>query len=315
MAQAPMPTPQVMAQASILDPSAFDLETVSGLIRSGQVTDAAGLERIINSGGDGNGALNMVDVDHDGQVDYVSVQETSSPDGVTHTFLFIAMPSSRSGPNVQFASVQFTMQGNQVVVQASYAPIVRGYDQYFYTYYVPRGPSFSQVLFWSWLFRPSRMAYMGTPYGYGYHPYRVMSPDYVTRTRTTYRTTTHVSPIPRAAPPPSYKNPVAEPVRSRLATPTAPTGPGLSGRSDSVVPFEKRDVAKPKAQGTAFGGAPATPPPVANPSPTFKPQPTSPTFKAQPNAPPPATRPPPPAPAPSPRAPAPTFKAQPKRGK
>lgn len=308
------PQANVQSQSFLMDSTAFDLETIIGMVRGQQFKNAAELEAIINNGTSG---LNNVDLDHDNQIDYVGIKETSFRGGFT--FDFVAVPSSQQGEPVTIASINFLYDKvmNQVTVQGAYPSYVSGYDQYYYNYYVPRGPSFSQMLFLSWMFS-HRPAYMYTPYGYGYSRRAIMAPQVMATTRTTTRTQMHVSPVPKQAQPSGYSIQSAEPTRSRLASPSAPTGSGLSGRSETMRNFEQRDTAKAKPQGTGFGAPPAPgvkAPPTAPANPAWKtqrtaPTPTTPSGKAQPPtaSPPPSWKSPPTSPAPTP-----TFKAQPPR--
>ncbi len=97
---APQQTAQVQQtqqQNFLLDSSAFDLETVTGMIRTNQVQNAQQLEQLINS----RPGINNVDIDGDGQIDYIGVQETMS--GNNRQFSFVACPSSQNGNNVTIA--------------------------------------------------------------------------------------------------------------------------------------------------------------------------------------------------------------------
>jgi hypothetical protein len=98
---------------------------------------------------------------------------------------------------------------------------------------VPRGPTFGQMLFLSWMFS-SRPAYMYHPYGYGYTSRAIMAPQVMATTRTTTRTTMRVAPVAKQAQPSGYTIQSAEPTRSRLRSQPAPTGAGMTDRADTM---------------------------------------------------------------------------------
>jgi hypothetical protein len=307
------PVQNVQTQSFLMDSTAFDLEAITSMARGQQFKNAAELEAIINNGTSG---LNNVDLDHDGQIDYVGIKESTTRE--SYTFDFVAVPSSRQGEPVTIASMNFTNNRvtDQVVVQAAYPSYVSGYDQYYYNYMVPRGPTFGQMLFLSWMFS-SRPAYMYHPYGYGYTSRAIMAPQVMATTRTTTRTTMRVAPVAKQAQPSGYTIQSAEPTRSRLRSQPAPTGAGMTDRADTMRNYQQRDATKTKPTGTAFGANPSQQvrtPPTAPANPSWKSPPTS-------TAPPPSWKAPPTSTAPAPSwksppassAPAPSWKAQPPR--
>lgn len=221
----------------------FDLQTVAGLLKTRQVTDADSLMQIINAP---NSPINNVDLDGDEKIDFVSVNETGI--GSTHTFHFAAEPASRNGDPVPIASIDVTDQGQQVFVGAQYAGDPVGY--YPYQYYVPRA-SLGDALFLAWMLTPSRSYYYHAPYAYypGWSSRRVMPMSQVTTMRTSYSTQMRVSPIQRAAPPAGYTGKIATKMPSSLAS--KPMGSGLSGTAGQMRDYKVNN--KPASTGTAFG--------------------------------------------------------------
>ena len=244
---------QVQGQSG-LDASAFDLQTAIGLLRTNKVKDAQSLEAAIN---DPSSGINNVDVDKDGKIDYIGIEETQ---GGTREFKFMAIPSSGVGDPVQIASVTITDNGQQYQVAGGYTSVVNGYDSMYYSYAVPR-LSLGDALFIAWLATPSRGYYGYRNYGYynHYQPRPYMSASSVSSTRTTYQTTTHVAPIVRQAPPASYAQKAAVKMPSTLAA--KPVGAGLQGRAQGMSDFKPTNTNVPRPAATGFGGGskPAAP--------------------------------------------------------
>jgi hypothetical protein len=238
-----------------MDAAAFDLETVTGLLKTKQVKDADDLQKKIN---DPQSGINNVDLDGDKMIDFVAVKEERQNEN-TRQLNFVAFPSSKNGADpTPVASVSFKVgeDRQQVQVVGGYPNYVTGWDSASYAYTVPySGPSFGEMLFMSWLFSP-RPVYVYAPYyTYGYHPYAVMPHSYAVTRRTTYRTETRVAPIARQAPPatggPRFATPVqshfrATPVRSASASDMS-----TSGRTASD--FRARSETAPKPTATGFG--------------------------------------------------------------
>lgn len=245
---------QVQAQSSV-SVDDFDLETVVGLLKSKKVANAADLETLIN----GDSPISNVDVDKDGKRDRISVKETRS--GATRTLDFVAFPSGETDPApITIASVNFRVDGAQLHVSGGYPDYVRGYDRAYYSYSIPYGPSFGDMLFYSWLFAP-RPVYVYRPYvSVGYVARPVFAPATYTTLRTTYRTETRVSPVVRQVPPPTFKVNYATQAPSRYVSKPAATSARLSDRSGSLSNFTVRDSGRARSTGTAFGAsAPSRP--------------------------------------------------------
>ena len=238
---------QAQAQSSVSTDD-FDLETVVGLLKTRKVTNASDLETAVNSG------LSNVDLDKDGKRDHIGVKETQS--GTNRILDFLAFPSGEVNPTpVTIASINFNVVGTQLNVSGGYPDYVRGYDRAYYNYSIPYGPTFGDMLFYSWLFAP-RPVYVYRPYtSIGYIARPVFAPATYSTLRTTYRTETRVSPVVRQAPPPAFKVNYASQAPSRYVSKPAATSTRLSDRAGNQSNFTVRDSGRARPTGTAFGAS------------------------------------------------------------
>jgi len=180
-------------QGYIMSAEDFDLQTVVSLVNPATgrgVRNLVELEGIIN---DPHSAINNVDIDQDGVVDYVGCVEIRG--GAHHIIEFRAYPSSAPGAApVVIATLAITRNHHQrlVVLQGSYPYYVYGYDSWFYhdTFYYHHGFARRTFLGWWFMTRPIyRPVYWGcSPYRYRYggrvyyHP-RNRLPYHVIRNR------------------------------------------------------------------------------------------------------------------------------------
>jgi hypothetical protein len=247
------PAPNVtvtQAAQSAISPQDFALDTVVGLLKSG-VADGPSLEARIN---DPSTGINNVDVDRDGKVDFVNVVESPTPTGKKMDL--VAHPSSGTVPDLDFASIGFDRSGPGVAVQAGYAQSVDPAGRYYY-----HDSLMADALFASWLFMPSRPYYVSyAPAGYAYRS-RVPASTF-SQTRTTYQTTTRISPVVAAPRPASFSPPAAPAPRPAAAT--------VAQASQGTTAFRADARAKPAA--TGFGAS--SPAPARASSPVSRPSPS-----------------------------------------
>lgn len=236
---------QTTQGTSGLSQEQFDLQTALGLLRSNKVKDAQSLEAAIN---DPSSGINNVDLDGDGQIDYIGIQESVT--GNERHMAFMACPSSKVGDPTKIADVTIRDDGQQVYVGGGYSSVFQGYNNAYYSYNVPRA-SFGDALFLAWMLTPSRPYYAYQPYGYGWAPRRVYAPSVLHTTRTTSTVTREVrmSPVQKAAPPANYAKAAAVKMPPSLAS--KPTGAGLSGTAGQMRDYKVNT--KPAQAGTAFG--------------------------------------------------------------
>lgn len=156
-----------VAVKATVEAAAFDLESVSFLVKKGKVKDAPALEKQINNPKE---KINNVDVDGDGKVDKIQVLEIRGEAGVV-VFELRAIPSSTKDKDaaVVIATIDFTPDKvtQKLVVKAVYAPIVIGHETIVYDYVVPIQVTGETVVvvdsspFYGWLFTVSRPVYVG----------------------------------------------------------------------------------------------------------------------------------------------------------
>ena len=151
-----------------LEPAAFDLESVSFLVKKGKVKDAKQLEAQIN---DPKEKINNVDIDGDGKVDKIQVVEIRNEADGSIIFELRAIPSSTKDKDaaVVIANLNFVPDKvtKKMVVKCVYTPIVVGHDTIIYEYDVPIEVKNDVVVvvdsspFYGWAFTVSRPAYHG----------------------------------------------------------------------------------------------------------------------------------------------------------
>ncbi|MBU0624904.1 hypothetical protein KKF05_01020, partial [Patescibacteria group bacterium] len=256
--------------ASVFDPyimqaEDFDLQAVLSLIHP---TNAQGvrnlteLETIINDPASG---INNVDIDQDGQVDYIGCVEVNF--GGQQSIDFVAYPSADPLNNQPVVIASLTIRReprlNQVIFEAAYPDYVYGSaDWYYYDvyYYQARYGSWL-FLDWWWSVRspyravyhevgPYHYWYHGRPY---YHPHPAVTVIIIRGRRTAYHNHRGLRPFHRRVRPHSHHIPSAR------------------GRAPDV----RRRYGRP---GSHFNPSPAPPPSV-------RPAPPPPTPRATPRPP------------------------------
>ncbi len=246
----------------------LDLKAVGELVK--QARDGEDLERRLNT----PGGVNNLDLNEDGQTDYIHVTEYGSGNskgfsltvdlgnGRVQEVATIAVErDSSNGANVQLA-------GNSQLYGPNY---------YYHDHF-----TFGDYLLLSWMFSPRPYMY-ASPYRYGYYPsyyspYRTVP---VTQYRTVTRTVTERSTI-KQAPSSQLKSNVASPNANKNVERSSLRNPTKSQRS-----FTERDSSKPVGSG-GFGRTPSAPtPPAPKETPKAAPAParTAPPPVSRPSAP------------------------------
>ncbi len=151
-----------------LEPAAFDLESVSFLVKKGKVKDAKQLEAQINNPKE---KINNVDIDGDGKVDKIQVVEIRNEADGSIIFELRAIPSKSKDKDaaVIIATISFVPDKvtKKMVVKCVYGPIVIGHDTIVYDYYVPIEVNNDVIVvvdsspFYGWAFMVSRPVYYG----------------------------------------------------------------------------------------------------------------------------------------------------------
>jgi len=223
----------------------FALDVVVGLLKSG-VADGASLEAKINDPASG---INNIDFDKDGKTDYVQVVEQQIPSG--RKLELVAHASGGAAQDTVFAGIKFTQAGSEVGVEAGFAPLVDPGGSYFY-----RDTLVGASPMATWVFLPSRPIFYvrPIPLGYVYRPR--LSVSTFSSTRSTFTSTTRVSPVRSTPRPPSFN-------AGRVTAPPRAPAQTLGGASKSVSGFSVDS--RPKPSGIGFGGG-ALPRTTASPS-------------------------------------------------
>ncbi|OYT70277.1 MAG: hypothetical protein CFK52_11445 [Chloracidobacterium sp. CP2_5A] len=271
---APPAKPSTVTATTNVPGQGLDLQALIGLTK--QAKSAEELERLLNQ----PGSINNLDLDEDGNVDYIRVQEYGG--GATKNFSFVALLKDGQEQEVADLRIEQTPGQQEAVVQVQGHPTVYGPNVY-YSAALPM----ATALFLAWALAP-RPAFYVSPYGFGAFPayYRPYAPVPVATYRTTVTNYTRDVPVRRAAQPlirstavSPNAGKVASSVRQPLAQPT-----------QTQRQFQQRDGNRPVASG-GFGQGPAAQrsalPPTATPRPAPPPA-------ARPTPPPAASRPSPP---------------------
>jgi len=246
----------VAATSYTLDASAFALDTVVGLVKSGQISDTAALEKTVN---DPSTGINNVDVDNDGKIDFIGVQEGS--DGSKVVLNLLAVPSSTGDVNAAVKVASVTVEKdiitNQVTISGGYPEYVSGYDRY---YYHDTGLSFGEAYLIASLLRPHPVyAYHYNPYYYT--PRYVVPPTTLSTTRTSYTTTnkvTTVSPVSRSTTVNVGSNNTTYASKSSSSSSNKTTSTTMSGYSGSMTSYSVTDPSKKSQTVSAFSSTPTT---------------------------------------------------------
>lgn len=272
---------QSQQDTSAVSAEDFGLPTVIGLVESNAVKNGEELEQRIN---DPSSGINNVDVDGDGQTDYIGVTEEQSATG--KTFSFVAFKSSdQDAEPIPIATVTLTQDTttDTVSVSGGYPEYVHGYRDH---YYHRPGLSLGDYMLLRWAFGPRPMYSYGPMWRSSWAPRPVMSRSVARQTRTSYRTTTKMRPVAQSKPrPASYKGSAksqnyAKRVKSGAVKMPKKTGT-VSGNTNQMRDFKGRDKNKPAPKGSSFGSTPKKPAlkPPTRPTnrPAYTPKPSTPS--------------------------------------
>ncbi|MGQ9896974.1 MAG: hypothetical protein ACUVR8_05400 [Acidobacteriota bacterium] len=264
---APPAKPSTVAATSNVPGQGLDLQALIGLTK--QAKDAESLERLLNQ----PGSINNLDLDEDGQVDYIRVQEYGG--GSTKNFSFVALLKNGQEQEVANLVIEQTPGQPEANVQVQGHPAVYGPNVY-YSAVLP----IATALFLAWALTP-RPAFYVSPYGFGAFPtyYRPYAPAPMAVYRTTVANYTRDVPAQRMTQPTipaTAPSPNANKVAPNFRQP-------LTQSSQTQRQFQQRDGNRPVASG-GFGQGPASQ--RAMPPPTTPPvRPMSPPSSVRPSAP------------------------------
>lgn len=208
----------------------LDIPALTQLVKSSN--SVADIEDKLNQAG----GINNVDLDKDGNTDFIKVSESVDNTG-NSVILFV---DALKDGDVTLVTMSFNKTQNTVAAVG---------DPHYYGYNNEYHSNLTDFLILSYMFAPHH--YYMSPYHYGYYSPRYTS--YRTVSRTVYntrstissaRTNTNIKPVPHSASSPS-KAPM---VQSR----------SLNGQTSFQKSFTKRDVAKP-INSTGFKSSSSTP--------------------------------------------------------
>ena len=218
----------VIEKEANLGVEGLNLQAVGELAKTAR--SAEELERALNQ----PGGINNLDLDHDGQANYINVLETKNQGS---QYSFALSTKLKNGTTVELASIQIDkVDDSQASMAVTGNPQYYGNNGYYHST-IPLG----DLLLLSWLLAPHPIWYHPA-YSYGYYPsyYHV----YQTVPRTTYVTRT----VPYTS-----NSSFSQPAKS------------LSNQTSSQKSFQARDTSKPIGTG-GFGTAPAkSPAPLSTP--------------------------------------------------
>jgi len=212
--QQSQPTVTVTPEVSNLGDN-LDLQALGALVQKSQ--NAQGIEDTLNS----NGSINNLDLDGDGNVDYIKVTEYGS--GNSRGFSFtVDLPNNQSQ---EVATIEINQNGNNAQMNINGNQQLYGQNNSYQSHV-----SVSDLLIMHYLF--SSHSYYHSPYRYGYYPHyyhsyrRVPVRSYHSRvspyrssstiTRTTTRTTSKI-----VSPNATKSSPIVSARAKSIATPTS----------------------------------------------------------------------------------------------
>jgi len=274
---APPTKPSTVTATSNVPGQGLDLQALIGLTK--QAKDAESLERLLNQ----PGSINNLDLDEDGQVDYIRVQEYGG--GNTKNFSFVALLRDGQEQEVANLVIEQTPGQPEATVQVQGHPAVYGPNVY-YSAVLP----IATALFLAWALAPRPALYV-SPYGFGAFPpyYRPYAPVPVATYRTTVTNYTRNIPVQRRTQPaipaatpspnaakvaPSFRRPLTQPGQTQRQfqqrdgnRPVASGGFGQGPASRRAIPPSSVPAARPMAPPPGSVRPPAPPPSVARPAP------------------------------------------------
>lgn len=152
-----LPPPSVEEQAQVIlkeYSKGLDLDAVTALAKKSK--DAADFERLLNSQAE---AVNNIDLNDDGKVDYINITEYGSGDRRGFSLTTEISP----GKTQEIATIDFQKEGETGVIQTTGNPSLYGPGSYHHSSF-----SMTDALLMAWLFS-NRSGY-SSPYGYGNYP-------------------------------------------------------------------------------------------------------------------------------------------------
>ncbi len=225
----------------LVDPDAgLNLQALGALIKSGSISDAKGLENALNA----SNGLNNLDLNGDGNTDYVNVKENSGTADVKSFDLYTNEGSQEN--HVATIEVQMFSEDNYQMNIAG-NPNIYGQGSYYQDNFDVSDAAWGLGGFalGAWMFS-DRDRYYHRPYHSGYYPsyYR----PYRTVSRTVYRSRTQ--PVVKTS---GFTKTKTSPLKTKSAT-FGKTNPSVKTKysnssTKNMKSMQKRDVNKPVKKG------------------------------------------------------------------
>lgn len=171
-------TPEVNIVSSVSPSDGLDLKLVGSLFQNGSVKDAESLQKELNKAG----GINNLDLDGDGNTDFINVSENAGTSSVKSFDLTTGAESSLT----HIATIEIEKGTNgEYNIHMSGSETVYGNG---HSYRSSFTPSVGELMFYHWLFSP-RPIYYHRPYYHGYYPTYYAPRPVVSRAVYTRRTT------------------------------------------------------------------------------------------------------------------------------
>ena len=168
-ARAPQDQYNVNVQTLVPAEEGLNLMAVGELLK--EAKDGREFERLLN---EENNPVNNLDLNQDGQVDYISVTEYGN--NRVKGFSLTTQPAA--GETQEIATIEVEKSGDQANVQIQGNEQIYGRNHYYHSRF-----GLMDFLILSWMFQPRPL--YASPYGYGNYP-NYYSP-YSTRSRQNYQ--------------------------------------------------------------------------------------------------------------------------------
>jgi len=237
--QAPQNSVTVTPEVANLG-NGLDLQMLGELVRNS--SSAQDVEDKLNS----NGSINNLDLDNDGNVDYIKVTEYG--DGNNRGLSFtVDMPN---GQTQEVATVELNRMNNNVAMNIQGNNTLYGGAGYYTSHY-----TLGDILLMHYLFAPHR--YYVSPYRYGYYPrtyhsYHIVP---VTSYRSRVVTSTRTTRIVRTTRPSVSSSRITSPNANRYSTSVTNRARSISRPTTSQKSFSVTNNSRPNTSG--FGNSSA----------------------------------------------------------
>lgn len=235
---APQPTSSVVVTPEAVGlGESLDLQALGELVKSSQ--NAQSIEQSLNK----SGSINNLDLNGDGQVDYIKVTEYG--DGNAKGFSFtVDLPNNETQ---EIATVELKKGTNDAQMNINGNQQLYGANNHYHSSY-----SLSDLMIMHYLFSYHRPYY--SPYHYGYYPsyYQRYAPVPASSYRSRVSTTTRTSTITRTSRP-STASTIKSPNATKSSKAVSQRAQSLAAPTRSQKSFSTTNTANSKPKTSGFG--------------------------------------------------------------